>query len=164
MAAQTSGRGWCSRCQMPLLPDQYKMVKGNKICNACLAQEEKVKQAKANDLGKNEFFKYLLSFCPSLSEVPESWYAILEGMLKRNWTVKNIRNTITYCDQEGKKISPENWSQLVYIYYNEAVAWVDKIRELQEKNQQMELTQNVVTVPFRSTSYRDMPKYKMEDL
>lgn len=164
MANQTVGRGWCSKCQMPLLPNQWTLISGKKICSSCLNKEVEAKRAKENDLGKNEFFRYLLSFFPSLSQVPESWYASLEAMLKRQWTVKNIRNTITYCDQQGKKISEENWSQLVYVYYNEAVAWVERLRLLQEKNQQVDLTQKVVTVPFKGTSYRDMPKYKMEDL
>ena len=164
MSVITAGRGWCHRCEMPLMPGKYKMVAGHKVCSDCLEKEEAVKRAKENDLGKNEFFRYLLSFFPALSQVPEHWYATLEGMLKRGWTVKNIRNTITYCDQQGKRLSEENWSQLVYIYYNETVAWVDKMREAREKNDAIELKTNVVTVPYRSTSYRDMPPYKMEDL
>ena len=135
-----------------------------KVCEDCLRKEEEVKRAKTNDLSTNDFFSYLLTFFPTLSKVPEHWYTVLEAMLKRGWSVKNIRNTITYCDQIEKKLSEDNWSQLVYVYYNEAVTWVNKLREQQNQNGKVDLTSKKVIVPFKSTSYRDMPNYKMEDL
>ena len=151
---------------MPLIEGSWVMISRKKYCNHCAETLTGSQQrAKENDSLKEDFFRYLLSLFPNLKDPPEHWYTQLELMLKKEWTVKNIRNTLVYCEQQGKEVTPENWGQLVYVYYNEAVAWVDKLRQLKERNDKVELKSNTVTVPFRSTTaYRDMPAYKMEDL
>lgn len=162
--ANLTATGWCAVCKNPLLPGRFAMVRGRKTCNDCINKEAALKKAKQNDLTQKDFFDYLLSFCPNISQPPESWYAITESMLKKGWLFKGLRNTLTYCNQQGLKITSDNWSMMIYTYYGEAVAWVEKIRQQQEQNKKVDLKSNVVTVPFKSTSYRDMPNYKMEDL
>ena len=158
--------GYCATCQMPLIKDAWSMVRGKKYCKDCVARMNASNtQAKENDMLKRDFFDYLLSLFPNLRAAPEHWYAQIEAMLKKGYTVKNIKNTLVYCGQQGKDITEETWGQLVYIYYQEAVAWVDKLRQLRQSNEKVELVERDVTVSFRNKSaQRDMPPYKMEDL
>lgn len=158
--------GYCQKCQKPLLQGEWTMVKRKKLCAQC-AQEAFDKEAvcRENDALKKDFFQYLLSLFPNLGFVPENWHNQVDSMLRKGWSIKNIRNTIVYCGQQNKLITEDNWSQIVRMYYNEAVAWVDNIRKQQQKNEGIELTSRVVTVPFQSASaHRDMPDYKIEDL
>lgn len=158
--------GYCNQCQTPLVGNAWRLIGGKKLCAACIEQRESVqKRAKENDANKRAFFQYLLSLFATLKDVPEHWYTQLETMLKRGWTVKNIQNTLVYCGQRGVFFTEDNWSRVVYDYYNEAVAWVEKLKETRKKNDDIELVNNTVTVPFKSASVlRDMPSYKIEDL
>lgn len=160
--------GYCNTCLQPILTKDYKMVRGKKVCSSCLAGQEKSAEeerevARQNDSEKQGLFTLLLSLFP-VGEPPLSWYNQVQIMNKKGFSCSGIILTLKYCIASGRKFNAENWSSLIYVYYDEAQAEAQERRKITNINEKKEIKTVVDTIRIRNTKYRDLPPYNIEDL
>ena len=160
--------GYCNVCHAPLIEGQYKIIRGKKICKSCLSNQEDTKahmqrEALENDKDKKDLVVFLLKEC-GLNHAPESWYATIDSLNKKGYNSKKIISTLQYCCSQGKTVSPDGWSALIYIYYMENEERLKQQREVTNYNNNKVITDTQVTVKINPTTYRDLPNYNIEDL
>lgn len=161
---------YCTHCHLPL-PEgsEGHMVARKRVCDSCyekLTQSPEVlkKLAIQADADKERLFSFLMSIFP-IGDIPESWYVSVDSMIKKNISPKDIFNTLFYIRTKvDKELTEENWSALVYIYYKEAMSYVEELRAINARNQRMELHQSTQYYAPKDTTQRDTPNYKMEDI
>lgn len=161
---------YCTNCHLPLSEDDMgHIVARKRVCDKCYAQlsqspEIEKERAKQADLEKERLFSFLMSIFP-IGEIPESWYVSVEGMRKKGINPNDVFNTLLYLrTQTEKTVTEENWTALIYVYYAEAMHYVQELRERNKQNQQMELHKTVKYYTPRDTTQRDTPNYNMEDI
>lgn len=161
---------YCTKCHLPLPEGNAgHMVARKRVCDKCyelLTQtpQEQKERARQYDQERERLFSFLLSIFP-IGEIPESWYAAVDGMCKKGMGPKDIFNTLMYLrTRTEKEVTPENWTALIYVYFSEAMAYVEELRERNRQNQEVDLTKVVQYYTPRSKPQRNTPKYKMEDL
>lgn len=160
--------GYCNRCHQLLEPGKYKILRGAKICEACLEKEKKEKEIKKeralqNDKELQSLYSFLLSLFP-VGTIPESWIQSIELMRKKGIDISTILTTLKYCIEIGRPISENNWTILIYLYYLEALRIQQEKNKIVEKNEAFNISSESKKIRVPSTTYRDAPNYRIEDL
>ena len=160
--------GYCKKCLRPLQVNKYRILGGKKICFDCINQQAEStnqvnQQARQNDKDKEQLYSLLLSLF-NLGEIPLSWHESIDSMIKKNFTVKGVYDTLQYLLQEQIHFDIDTWAPRVHIFYKEAQQWMAQREQVRLNNEAKELQTIVKTVKIKPTTYRDMPTYKIEDL
>ena len=148
--------------------DKYRMLGGSKICFDCIKREadsrtQVVETAKQNDKDRQLLYSLLLSLF-NLGEIPLSWNESIDGMIKKGFTVRGVYDTLQYLLQEQVAFDSITWIPRIHIYYKEAQKWVEEREQVRLSNAAKDLHATVKNVTIKSTTYRDMPDYRIEDL
>lgn len=160
--------GYCNKCHKLLEPGQFTIQRGAKICNECIEKEKREKEIKKeravqNDKDRQELYSFLLGLFP-IGKIPESWASAVDLMIKKGIDVATILLTLKYCQDIDRPISENNWTILVYLYYEEAKRIKKEQAKIHKKNEELIITHEVNKIRMADTTYRDMPSYRIEDL
>lgn len=160
--------GYCNKCHLPLEPGKFSVVRGAKICDACLEKEKQDKQirkerAVQNDKDRQVLYAFLLTLFP-VGQIPESWVSSINLMEKKGIDINTILITLKYCIEIGRPISENNWSLLVYLYFEEAKRIQLEKDKVNQKNEEVEIVPRINKIKVYETTYRDAPNYRIEDL
>lgn len=158
--------GYCGKCHAPIT-GSYKVVNGKRICQKCLQEEKETRSKKQQVAQESKEKEGLLSFLSSyfsVPHIPEHWVSAVGIMLSKGMTGEGVKHTVRYCEWTGKHPTEENWSALVYVYYDEAQKDLKEQERVAAINSKKKLTKREVTVKIKSTTYVDTPEYNIEDL
>lgn len=152
----------CPKCQQVIIGSGH-LYNGKLYCDQCykLAIDEAL-NIENEKKGLSDFIKELFA----IEDIPESWVAKVDRLLRSGKTIAGIRMTLTYYyDILGHEPIPTYGLSIVDSFYEETRQYAIKQQEIMQKNMEHEEKSETVTVKIRRpVSEKRKINYRIEDL
>ena len=152
----------CPKCQQIIIGSGH-LYNGKLYCDQCY--KIAIEEAQNFENEKRVLFDFIKELFV-IDELPDSWIATVDQLVRSGKTLSGIRMTLTYYYQILGNIPNATYGlSIVNKYYEETRQYALKQQEIMQKNLEHQEKAETVTVKItRPVSMRKKPNYRIEDL
>lgn len=152
----------CPKCQQVIIGSGH-LYNGKLYCDQCY--KIAIDEAQNFETEKRSLFDFIKELF-GIDELPESWNATIDQLVRSGKTLGGIRMTLTYYYQIlGNTPSVTYGLSIVSKYYEETRQYALKQEEIMRKNLTHEEKSETITVKInRPVSQKRKLNYRIEDL